>query len=192
MNIKTILILSVFAILVSCKTDNSDFEFYPKPLSPQKIVFPEKVYKTYQARCDYSFDVPKYATIKLDTTTKNCNPNIILNGFNAELFLTHVKLDSNLMTNIEYSRKLAYEHSIKADGIEEAVIKNPENKVFGMQYKIIGNSASNYQFYVTDSTDHFLRGALYFNAKPNYDSLKPFLEFIIEDFDHLIKTIDWK
>jgi gliding motility-associated lipoprotein GldD len=105
--------------------------------------------------------------------------------------MTYVEVDTNLSMNIEYSRKLAYDHSIKADEIQEAVVSNSENRAFGMKYNIIGNAASPYQFYLTDSLNHFLRGALYFNAKPNYDSLRPSLEYIVQDIDHMIETVIW-
>ena len=179
-------------ILVACAGENDNYSFYPKPISGQKIVFPEKEYKSFTSDCNYSFDIPVYSTFEKDTVNNNCNGNLVFNTFNATMYLTYVPLDTNLMYNIEYSRKLAYDHSVKADGIDEAVIKNSEHKTYGVQYKIIGNAASNYQFYVTDSTDNFLRGALYFNTAPNYDSLKPTLDFVMEDFDHLIKSINWK
>ena len=185
--IKLMLIIGVMFFLNACNDD--EYEFYPKPLSGQKIVFPEREYKHFSSHCNYSFDIPYYSAV--DTSKGNCNADLILAPFNATLFLTYINVDTNLMYNIEYSRKLAYDHSIKADAIEEAVVKNPENNVYGMQYKIVGDAASQYQFYVTDSVDNFLRGALYFNVKPNYDSLKPSLDYIMTDFEHLIKSIKW-
>jgi gliding motility-associated lipoprotein GldD len=101
-------------------------------------------------------------------------------------------IDSNLMMNIEYSRKLVYEHSIKADAIEEVPVLNPKNSTYGLKYNIKGDAASPFQFYVTDSTHHFLRGALYFNVKPNYDSIRSSLDYVLEDIDQLLKTITWK
>jgi gliding motility-associated lipoprotein GldD len=189
-NIYIILITLLF--FSSCDSENEDYIYYPKPISGQKIVFPQKEYINYESLCNYKFDIPVYSEIEIDSLIQSCNTNINFKTFNAKLYLTYVKVDTNLMYNIEYSRKLAYDHSIKADAIEEAVIKNSKNKTYGVQYKIIGNAASNYQFYVTDSTNNFLRGALYFNCPPNYDSLQPTLEFIIDDFDHMIKTISWK
>jgi len=183
-----IIILTIF-IATGCSS-NSDYEFYPKPLSGQKIVLPKREYKMYQSNCNYSFDIPYYSA--MDTSKGNCNADLVLPPFNATLFLTYIHIDTNLMQNIEYSRKLAYDHSIKADAIEEAIVKKPEQKVYGMQYKIVGNTASQYQFYVTDSVNHFLRGALYFNVKPNYDSLKPSLDYILTDFEHLIESLQWK
>lgn len=184
-----IVTLSLIIIFFNACSNEADYEFYPKPLSGQKIVFPEREYKHYQSNCSYSFDIPYYSAV--DTSKGNCNADLVLPPFNATLFLTYIKIDTNLMHNIEYSRKLAYDHSIKADAIEETVVKIPENNVYGMQYKIVGDAASQYQFYVTDSVNNFLRGALYFNVKPNYDSLKPSLDYIMTDFEQLINSIKW-
>lgn len=192
--LKVSIIIGLFSMLFvsSCGGGEEDYVYYPKPISGSKVVFPKKEYKAYQSDCNYQFEIPIYSELQLDTIQNNCNGNLQFEQFNAELYLTYIKVDTGLMYNIEYSRKLAYDHSIKADAIEEAVIKNPENNTYGIQYKIKGNAASNYQFYVTDSTNHFLRGALYFNTAPNYDSLQPTLEFMMEDFDHMIKTIHWE
>lgn len=189
MKINSLIIMVLMLILSSCAEEES-YDFYPKPISGHRIIFPEKGYKNFAPDCSYSFDIPNYSN--LDTLSSTCDPNLVLNQFNATLHLTYIDIDTNLMYNIEYSRKLAYDHSIMADAIEEKVILNPETDTYGVQYKIVGNSASNYQFYVTDSSDNFLRGALYFNSKPNYDSIRPTLDFLMEDFDHLIETIDWK
>jgi gliding motility-associated lipoprotein GldD len=191
MKSKSLIIVILMLVLSSCEGEES-YDFYPKPISGHRIIFPEKTYENFTSDCNYSFDIPSYSNLTLDSVNNTCNGNLVLNQFNATLFLTYIKIDTNLMQNIEYSRKLAYDHSVKADAIEEKVIKNTENDTYGMQYKIVGNAASNYQFYVTDSSDNFLRGALHFYAAPNYDSIKPTLNFIMEDFDHLIETIDWK
>ena len=184
-----LLLIICISILTSCGGDE-DYAYYPKPISGSKIVFPEKAYSAYESPCNYNFEIPVYST--MDTVGEGCNKNLMFNTFNATLYLTYVPVDTNLMYNIEYSRKLAYDHSIKADAIDEAVITNTEHNTYGMQYKIIGNSASNYQFYVTDSSSNFLRGALYFNTAPNYDSIRPTLDFLMEDFDHMIGSLTWK
>ncbi|HBI81253.1 MAG TPA: gliding motility lipoprotein GldD, partial [Bacteroidales bacterium] len=59
-------------------------------------------------------------------------------------------------------------------------------------YDIKGNSASSIQFYVTDSSEHYLRGALYFRCQPNKDSLAPAIEYFTADVVHLIETLRWK
>jgi gliding motility-associated lipoprotein GldD len=81
---------------------------------------------------------------------------------------------------------------VKAEGIEETPFIEREQKRFGMIYDLKGDVASAVQFYVTDSTTHFLRGSLYFNAAPNRDSLNPVIDFLREDIVHLIETTQWK
>ncbi len=85
-----------------------------------------------------------------------------------------------------------FKHVIKASGIEEATIVDSEYKVYGTVYQLQGDPATPYQFYLTDSTRHFFRAALYFDYKPNYDSLRPILDFLKQDVDHMIETFQWK
>ena len=187
MKIKQIFIaaLSVF-LLWAC---NDPDQVYPKPLSGMKISFPAKNFIKKVKKCNYAFRSAQYTEV--DSSNGMCNLNLNYLGFNATLFLTYIPIDTSIEYHIENARKLVYDHSIKADAIEEKMIMNPANTVFGTAYKLVGNSASNYQFYVTDSSRHFLRGALYFNCKPNYDSLKPFIEYLLPDFDTLVNTLNW-
>ncbi|PZE16540.1 gliding motility lipoprotein GldD [Putridiphycobacter roseus] len=174
-------------IFIGCDTEDIT---YPKPLSGMKISFQEKDFSNQIQGCNFEFLSPTYAVI--DSATQGCNLNINYIPFDATLFLTYIPVDTGgLMNHLEYSRKLVYEHSIQADGIEEKTIVNPAHHVYGTAYKLIGNSASNYQFYLTDSLNHFLRGALYFNAKPNYDSLKPSIDYLMVDFDTLFNSLEW-
>jgi gliding motility-associated lipoprotein GldD len=83
-------------------------------------------------------------------------------------------------------------HITKADAINEQLINDSEKRIFGIFYDLKGNTASAVQFYVTDSTKHYLRGSLYFEAEPNADSLAPVIEFFREDVIHLIETLKWK
>jgi gliding motility-associated lipoprotein GldD len=93
---------------------------------------------------------------------------------------------------VEDSRKLAFKHTVKATGINEGVITNKEHNMYGIYYTIDGNTASSNQFFLTDSNKNFLRGALYFNEKPQADSILPVVNFIKTDMDRLIKTLKWK
>lgn len=184
-----LIILSVIGLLsFSCGSEEN--EYYPKPRGFMRLDFTERVYKNFEGDCNFSFEIPEYFDV-LDKDS-SCNKDVMIDRFNASLFLTYISIDTNLFMNVEYSRKLVYDHSVKADEILESRVENPEKNTYGMKYKIVGDAASPYQFYVTDSVNHFLRGALYFNVKPNYDSLKPTLEYVLQDIDHLIETVEWK
>jgi len=93
---------------------------------------------------------------------------------------------------VEDAHSLVYKHTIKADAINEEMFQNSEKNVFGVLYDIHGDAASSVQFWLTDSTDHYLRGALYFMVEPAEDSLAPVIAFIKKDIIHLIETMNWK
>jgi len=179
--------LLLLTIVIGCEEET---DYYPKPRGYMRLDFPDRVYNTYSAEnCPFTFEMPKYFEVENKT---GCNKDILMTRFNATIFLTYLKIDSNLTLNTEYARKLVYDHSIKADAIDEYPFADPKRKAYGLKYEIIGNAASPYQFYITDSVTHFLRGALYFNVKPNYDSIRTSLEYISEDIDNIIQTIEWK
>jgi gliding motility-associated lipoprotein GldD len=83
------------------------------------------------------------------------------------------------------------QHTYKASAIENETFSTP-NGVEGVYFTLKGNTATSNQFFATDSTRHFLRGALYFGATPNEDSLAPVNAFLREDLKHLIQTLRWK
>ena len=102
-------------------------------------------------------------------------------------------LDNNIHSILREVERLTYEHAIKADNISPGRdFKNDFKKVYGKIVNVEGNVASNIQFYVTDSIKNVLFASLYFNTKPNYDSLRPALNYIEKDIVNLIETVEWK
>ena len=180
----------LFIALITFVGCEEEYDFYPKPRGYMRLDFPERVYDIFAPdSCPYQFEMPAYFKAE---DKSNCNKDILMERFNATLFLTYLSIDTNLIMNVEYSRKLVYDHSIKADAIDEIPLIDRNRKAYGLKYDIKGDAASPYQFYVTDSTNHFLRGALYFNVKPNYDSIRTSLEYIAQDIDNILETIEWK
>ena len=94
--------------------------------------------------------------------------------------------------HIEESRKLAMNHIGKASQIQEILIENDRDRVYGLVYDFAGETASDMQFFLTDSNAHFLRGALYFNVSPNKDSLAPVISYIKKDIQHLVGSLSWQ
>ena len=90
------------------------------------------------------------------------------------------------------AQKLTYEHVVKADNIAEEKYVNEYHGVYGMFYDVAGNAASQSQFYVTDSTSHFITGSIYFNVTPNYDSILPAAAYLKNDIRHLMESLRWK
>lgn len=166
----------------------------PKPYGYFRIALPEKKYIHYDAPCSYSIEYPAYSVINLrpGNAKDTCWMDIEFPTFKAKIHLTYFTVNNNLSTLTESARELAYKHTIKADAIEEKVWTNDSTDVYGILYDLKGNTASAVQFFVTDSTRHYLRGSLYFMAEPNEDSLLPVITFLRQDIVHLIETLNWK
>lgn len=178
---------------ISCD-DDDDEVFTPKPKGFFRIDFPEKNYHLYDSTCPYSFEIPDYSFINNDKH-KGADPcwiNVNFPKFNAQLHLSYKEIHNNLDTILAESRDLAIKHQIKATGLDETVIIRDSARVYGLVYDISGNTASNVQFYITDSTKHYMRGALYFNSIPNIDSMKIVVDYLRKDIVHLIQTFKWK
>ncbi|MEQ8909015.1 MAG: gliding motility lipoprotein GldD [Vicingaceae bacterium] len=184
------LIIFFLAIsLLSCD-DNQ----IPRPTGYFRIDLPKKAYKKIDTLpFPFQFELPQYAYTNLERTKMDSNfLNIDFPRFGARIHMSYAPVGDQLPKLLEDSRALVYKHAVKAQDIAENQIVNPREEVYGMFYEIEGNAASGSQFYLTDSTDHFLRGALYFNVEPNYDSIAPVLTFVKQDIEHLIRTFNWK
>jgi len=166
----------------------------PRPAGYFRIDLPEKSYVRYETPCAYSIEYPDYGKINLRpaVATDTCWMDLEFPAFRAKVHLTYFNLDGNLASLTEMSRELAYKHTIRADAIDERVWADDSARVYGILYDLKGNTASAVQFFVTDSTRHYLRGSLYFMAQPNEDSLMPVISFLREDIIHLIETLNWR
>ncbi len=187
-NILPILIL--FLLNTGCTSD-----YMPKPRGYFRIELPEKEYKVLDSIYPYKFEYPVYATITKDLHSPDQLNwiNVDFPTFNARVHISYKTVENNLEVYTEDSHSLVMKHIPKASAIEEIRIDNEVNDIHGIVYDIRGTgAASPYQFYITDSTHHFLRGALYFNTLPNNDSLAPVIEFLKVDIMHLLETAQWK
>lgn len=189
-------ILIVLVFLGGCRQSHT-----PKPRGFFRIDFPEKSYYRLNGDFPYNFDVPRYAEIRADRDDPNEKYwiNVEVPENKVEIHLSYYDLQNNerdtrnlLIQLMEETRSLAYKHSIKATSIDEQIFVNPQEKVYGTIYKIHGNAASPMQFFLTDSTNHFLRGAFYIREVPNIDSLRPVIRFIEPDVVRMIESTTWK
>lgn len=176
--------------LTACQSD-----YAPKPRTYYRIELPQKQYQTFDSTgYPFAFEYPVYAGIV--PYEKADNPywlNIAFPDFNGKIHLSYLPIHHNLSEYIADANNFVGIHQQKATGIREKEYCYPEAKVYGMVFEIKGSGvASTYQFYVTDSSKHFVRGALYFETAPNNDSLAPVIDFVKQDIDHLIGSFQWK
>ena len=191
-SIKYIYIFSVLlaGLLISCEQVHT-----PKPRGYFRIDLPEKQYVLFDTTFPYIFEKPVYTIIKHDphSPQEKYWINMDFPSFNATVHFSYKPVEGNLFTYLEDSHKMISKHIPKADAIFDSIIIDRDRNVFGLIYELEGSgAASPYQFFLTDSISHFVRGSLYFNFTPNNDSLEPVIEFIKEDIDHLINTFRWK
>lgn len=181
--------IAAIIIFTACREN-----YTPKPRGFMKVEYPTKLYTRFDDDAPFAFDYPEYARVVPDTSpnAEKYWYNIEFPVFDGTIYLSYKEVDNNLQTFIEDSRTLAYKHTIKAEAIDESLIKRPEAKVYGLLYDFSGNTATSLQFFLTDSTRHFLRGSLYFNTTPRKDSLAPVISFIREDVIHMIESFEWK
>lgn len=169
-------------------------DYAPKPRGHFRIDLPEKSYTHYDSACPFTFEYPSYAQVTPDSSSNSqpCWLNVRYLPFNATLHLSYKNLkNEDLFKLLEDSRSLAMKHTVKAEDIIESRV-HTKNNVNGMCYEMTGNTATAMQFFLTDSTDHYLRGALYFNVKTEPDSVAPVLEFLSKDISRMINTLKWK
>jgi len=123
---------------------------------------------------------------------KNKNAIVIdYPNMRGSIFITYKKINGNLKKLITDAEKLSLEHMKKADKIEPRTFINDENKVYGTYFQIIGDAASQSQFYLTDSINHFVTGSVYFYRKPNYDSILPAANYLQKDMRAIMETLRW-
>jgi len=179
-------IVFVFAILITILSCEDDV--LPKPKA--------------MLRLEYSRPIGVEVETDFYTLSYNKNSNLKIQKagaltmeypeMNATIFITHKKVNNNLKKLITDAERLSYEHAAKADGIRPRVFENDLEKVYGTFFEVSGNAASQAQFYVTDSVQHFVSGSLYFDVSPNYDSIYPAAVYLQQDIAHIMETIRWK
>jgi gliding motility-associated lipoprotein GldD len=190
---QTAIILIALFCFAAC-TGNHDYS--PKPRGYFRIIFPKKEYQQYDGGCPISFVYPKYAKIEPDKNAdaKPCWLNMQFPQFGGTLHLSYEHINSKKEFDelVEDAHKLSFKHTVKATGIDRGVITYPDRSVYGIYYTIDGNAASAVQFFLTDSTKNYIRGALYFNTEPRLDSIQPVLNFVKQDVNVMIKSFRWK
>ncbi|MDH3381833.1 MAG: gliding motility lipoprotein GldD, partial [Flavobacteriaceae bacterium] len=137
----------------------------------------------------------KIVSKKITSTTESYAINIEYPTLKGTIYLTYKSISNNRKNLIDFlkdAQNFTQKHTAKADEIKEKEYINKLNKVYGMFYEVGGNAASQSQFYVTDSTEHFLTGSLYFYAKPNYDSILPAAKYLEKDIKRIMETVKWK
>ena len=185
---------SIFYIafaLLTLALSTSCLKHTPKPKGYFRIDLKEKEYSRSDSTLPYSFEYPKNLSLIVPNKQDKEWFDIVYPRYNARIYFSYKPVNKNFREISEDSRNFVYKHAFKADAIGEQFFENTENKTYGILYEIKGNTASAVQFVLTDSVNHFLRGALYFNNRPNKDSIAPVVDYITEDIVKIMETTRW-
>lgn len=177
-----VLVIVCSMLLFSCKE-----EAIPKPKAMLRLHYPSPTYQNYSAS---SFQFSKNIEAEVKSENKD---GLVLDYpmMKGSVYLSYKPVKDNINELLRDAQKLSYEHVVKADNIIEQPFINEKNGVYGMFYEVTGNAASQSQFYVTDSINHFVTGSLYFYAKPNYDSIYPAAIYLQQDIRTIMESLDW-
>lgn len=189
-------IIPLFAGLIALLLSACNETYVPRPKGYNRIDLPEHKYVPLQEDHPYSFEYSAHAKILKDTFGI-AEPDWIYVyypalGANVQITYKHVAKDpKKFQEYVNDAYKLTAKHQVKASGIEETVIRTPTGKTANL-FEIEGDVPSQFQFYMSDTTTHFFRGALYFRTATKNDSLSPVIDYIKEDMLHMINTLEWK
>ena len=171
----------------------------PKPKAELRLEYPKAKYVDANLELPFAFEknllATKVTSKQLKAPTKSFGINLEYPALKGTVFLTYKAIEKdekNLRNFLRDAQKFTLEHTKKADEIPAYPFEDNKRKVYGMLSEVKGNVASPAQFYVTDSINHFLTGSLYFNAKPNYDSILPAANYLQKDIKRIMETVRWK
>ncbi len=186
------LLIVILLMISSCGEDP-----LPKPKAFLRLEYPEPQYVKTSTELPFTFHKNSLATDvtnkRLEESKESYGLNIEYSKLKGTIYLTYKKIKSrdDLVRYLRDAQNFTQEHTKKADEISEQIFEDRKRKVYGMFYEIGGNAASQSQFYITDSLNHFLIGSLYFYAKPNYDSILPAANYLKKDIKKIMETVEW-
>jgi gliding motility-associated lipoprotein GldD len=184
----------IAVLFAACSAD-----YTPKPRAYPRIIFPEHSYKKFDNNdCPFTFEQPVYTKIGkakklIAKANSDCWVNLEYDYFNAQMHFSYSEIGNEteaLAKLVNDSYKLSFKHVVKADYIEDSLMRVKDG-LSGVFYNVGGDAASSTQFFLTDSTKHFLWASLYLHSPPNEDSIAPVIRFIRKDIEKMIQTFEW-
>ncbi len=188
---KLLLLILLVVGLFACSNDDI---LIPKPPTYLRLNLPKHTYALYASDCGFSFNAANLFKVKDvydQKGIKTCHKDIDLGPLNGVVHFSYIAMKEPLATYVNFANDKVDEHKVKATAINDTQIIDKKNKVYGVLFELQGDVASPFQFYLTDSVSKFVSGVVYFNCKPNYDSLKPSLDYLKNDLLKLANSFKW-
>ena len=176
------------AFALACQDDAT----LPKPKAFLALEYPKAQYYNTDSDCPYVFKINSLSKVKKNSRKRPCWIDIQYPQMKGSIYISYYPVEDNLKSLIVDAQKLPLKHEIKADAIISETFINDMNNTYGLFYEVEGNAASQAQFYLTDSLNHFMTGSIYFKTKPNYDSILPAAEYLKKDMRKIMESLEWK
>jgi gliding motility-associated lipoprotein GldD len=176
-------------ILFAC----ADEQYIPKPPTYLRLELPDHSYELYNEECPFTFEKAKPFKIKpMHKDQESCSKQIDLGPLNGTIYMHYWKIEKPLSYYINTANDEVDRHKIKATSIDDKRILRTNDRVFGTFFQLHGDVATPFQYYLTDSINQFVYCEVLFNSTPNYDSLKPSIDYLSKDIEQMINTFKWK
>ena len=197
MLMRSLSLILVGLMFYACQTDKV---YSPKPKMFPRVIYPEQSYDKFLLDvCNFTFEKPAYSTVKTgikffgEKSSHPCWFDLELHDFNGAIHFSYnpIEKTENLDKLVSDAFRIVEQHNSKAEYREEILVSNP-NGVNGLLFNIEGPVASPINFFLTDTTDHFVRASLYFDSAVDPDSIAPILDFVSKDINHVLETFEWK
>lgn len=187
---RLLLLFTVLIIVASC----TEPSYTPKPPTYLRLELPEPSYEKYKDSCSYTFEISNLYQVENapDQTDGTCHKRINLGPLNGTAYIRYWDMTEPLSYYVNSANNEIDRHKLKANNIVDERILRPEDRVFGSFFELQGDVATPFQFYLTDSTSRFLYCEVLFNSTPNYDSLRPSLDYVKRDLDQFMNTLKWE
>ena len=185
---KLTVLLTVWVVFVGCT------QYSPKPKAYPRVLYPEKEYRSIEADCPFTFEIPTYSQLVPYPGDRHpCWYNVYYTPFNATLHLSYIPFSSSseLDSLGEDAYQLAHKHIRMAEEIIEREVSDSTKGLRGMIYDLEGRTATPFNFYLTDGKQHFFRGSFYFNEKTARDSVQPIYDFLHQDMLRMITSFNF-
>lgn len=198
---KNTIILSFVFCLVLCSACKDELALVPKPRIYPKVIYPQKGYAEFASPdCPFTMEVPTYFQFLKDEAQNaeekkhKCWFDLYSKDLNSYLHLSYIEVQNRKSFDklVADAFEMADKHNVKASYRQELVVTKEAEKVHGLIFEIDGPVATPLQFFLTDSTQHFLRGSLYFKSQINRDSIAPVYDFLKVDIQKLIESFEWQ
>ena len=197
MKMRSLLLGLISLILYSCTYEQVNT---PKPKMYPRVIYPSHIYETFKLDvCNFTFEKPVYANVKTgidffeERSSHPCWFDLELKDFNGSIHFSYNEIENakSLDKLVSDAFRIVEQHNSKAEYRDEILIEN-NNGVSGLLFNLEGPVASPINFFLTDTTQHFVRASLYFNSAVDPDSIAPVLEFVSKDIQKILETFEWK